>query len=174
MICENCHQREAVVKFTQVIGNKKKTLNYCQECAEKEGLNSPMMDISKVFGKIIIALLSEHMTSKSQETITEEDKKLICERCHLSWADFKKIGRLGCPKCYETFCIHLNNLLRRIHGSNRHFGKNIKITQQEKKSVPLLRRKLKKAIADENFELAAELRDKIRELDQNQSKMKLK
>lgn len=174
MICENCHQREAVVKFTQVIGNKKKTLNYCQECAEKEGLNNPMMDISKVFGKIIIALLSEHLSSKSQQTITEEDKKLICEVCHLSWADFKKFGRLGCPNCYETFHVHLNTLLRRIHGSNRHFGKKIKIKQHGNRSMPLLRRKLKKAIADENFELAAVLRDQIRECDPKQSRMKLK
>lgn len=168
MICENCHQREAVVKFTQVIGNKKKTLNFCLECAEKEGLNSPMMDISKVFGKIIIALLSEHLTSKSQQTITEKDKRQICEDCHLSWADFKKTGRLGCPKCYETFYIHLNNLLRRIHGSNRHFGGNVRTTQKGKQSIPMLKNHLKKAIEDENFELAAELRDQIRELEQKQ------
>ena len=155
MICEKCHQREAVVKFTQVVGNEKKTLNLCTACVEKQGLDNPLIDISKVFGKIIVALLSEHLTSKSQQTITEEDKKQNCPICHLSWADFKKFGKLGCPNCYKAFYPQLTMLLRRIHGNNRHFGTNDQGTQKKTNSIPFLKMKLKEAVKDENYELAA-------------------
>ena len=161
-----------MVKFTQVIGDKKTTLNLCNACVEKQGLDNPLIDISKVFGKIIVALLSEHLTSKFQQTITEEDKKQICPICHLSWADFKKFGKLGCPNCYQTFYQQLNILLRRIHGSNKHFGANVQTIQKKTDSIPFLKKKLKEAIQDENYELAAELRDQIRMLENNRSRVK--
>ena len=173
MICEKCHQREAVVKFTQVIGDAKKTLNLCTSCLEKQGLDNPLIDISKVFGKIIVALLTEHLTSKSQDSVTEEDKKLICPICHLSWADFKKMGKLGCPNCYKAFSPQLKVLLRRIHGSNKHFGSNIQAIKKTKESIPALKKKLKEAVRLENYELAAELRDRIHLLEQNRSRVKL-
>ena len=172
MICEKCHQQEAMIKFTQVIGDKKKTLNLCPSCVEKRGLDNPLIDISKVFGKIIIALLNEHLSSKSQQTITEEDKKLICPICNLSWADFKKMGKLGCPNCYKIFFHKLNILLRRIHGSNRHLGENIQNPKSEIDSIRLLKKKLKESIKEENYELAAELRDQIRLLEHNRSRIK--
>jgi protein arginine kinase activator len=172
MICEKCHQREALVKFTQVIGDEKKTLNLCTSCMEKQGLDNPMIDISKVFGKIIVALLSEHLISQSQESVTEEDKKLICPVCHLSWADFKKMENLGCPNCYKAFSRQLNVLLRRIHGNNKHFGSNIQTIEKTKESIPILKKKLKEAVQDENYEMAAELRDRIRLIERNRSRVK--
>jgi protein arginine kinase activator len=172
MICEKCHQREAVVKFTQVIGDEKKTLNLCSSCVEKQGWDNPLIDISKVFGKIIVALLSEHLTAKSLETVAEEDKKQICPVCHLSWADFKKMEKLGCPNCYKVFSQQLNVLLRRIHGSNKHFGSNIQTVGKTKESIPALKKKLKEAVQNENYELAAELRDRIHLLEQNRLRVK--
>lgn len=165
MLCEKCHQREAVVKFTQVIGNEKTTLNLCKACAEKQGLGNPLIDISKVFGKIIIAILGEHITAQTDEDVKKMDEGTGCERCGLLWSDFKKTGRLGCPHCYDTYMEQLKVLLRRLHGSNKHIGKQIK---KEKSVTPdslnTLQKKLKKAIEREEYEVAAEMRDRIREL----------
>lgn len=169
MLCEECHKREAVVKFTQVIGNEKKTLNLCRECSEEQGFGNPLVDISKVFGKIIIAILSEHLTSKTDQKVREEDKKQVCSGCGLSWADFKTTGRLGCSQCYDTFVGNLKILLRRLHGSNRHIGKKLETDIEEKKeSVVLLKKKLQRAVEKEEYELAAELRDRIRELNREE------
>jgi len=167
MLCEKCHQREAVVKFTQVIGTEKKTLNICDVCAEKQGLSNPMVDISKVFGKIIIAILSEYLASQTSQTVSEKDKKEVCKECGLSWADFKLTGRLGCPACYNTFVEHMKMLLRRIHGNNRHIGKPLgKHPKEKEETIRSLRKKLQKYICEENYEGAAELRDRIRKLEQ--------
>ena len=167
MLCEKCHKREANVKFTQVIGKEKKTLNLCKVCAEKQGLNNPLMDISKVFGKIIVAILSEHhLTSKTSKDKREVGKEIVCNNCGLRWEDFKASGRLGCAQCYDTYMEELKTLLRRLHGNNRHIGKNSPPDSVEKKkSLTLLKKKLKKAVEREEYELAAELRDHIRELE---------
>ena len=161
MLCEKCHKREAIVKFTQVIGNEKKTLNLCQKCSEEQGLENPLVDLSKVFGKIIVAILSEHLASKKGEAISDDDKKLVCAECGLSWADFKTVGRLGCPECYEAFEEQLKVLLRRMHGTNRHIGPK-RETGSEKESIVALKRKLRRAVEEEEYELAAELRDRLR------------
>jgi len=170
MLCEKCYQREAVVKFTQVIGNEKNTLNLCKLCAEQQGLSNPLVDISKVFGKIIIAILGEHLTSQTGESIKEIEDGTVCGRCGLSWSDFKRTGRLGCPQCYDTYIDKLKTLLRRLHGSNKHIGKKIqKETEQVKESLETLKRKLKRAIENEEYETAAEIRDRIRECTRSSS-----
>ena len=153
-----------MVKFTQVIGDEKKTLNLCKSCADKEGLNNPLVDISKVFGKILIDILSEHLSSKAAGTVTKKDRELVCDGCGLSWADFMTSGRLGCPQCYESFLGKMKVLLRRLHGCNQHIGKQLQTTRGEQvESVDALRQKLRKAVEREEYEAAAALRDRIKE-----------
>jgi len=165
LLCENCHKREAKVKLTQVIGSEKKSLNLCFDCAEKQGLNNPMLDISKVFGKIIIALLSEHLAVKYTEAEKDEDVQGACNGCGIVWRDFQKTGRLGCPECYDTYVDELKILLRRLHGNNRHIGaKSRETVNGKKESENSLKNKLRKAIQNEEYELAAQLRDRIREI----------
>jgi protein arginine kinase activator len=163
MLCEDCHQREVMVKITQVIGSDKKTINLCKDCAEKQGLNHPLFDISKVFGKIIVAILSEYIKSKTSVTITPSDGK-TCSKCGLAWTDFKKTGRLGCPQCYEEYEKNLKTILRRIHGNNFHIGKSVNTAERQKETLPKLKKQLEQAIAEEEYENAAQLRDRIREI----------
>lgn len=163
MLCEDCHQQEAMVKITQVIGSDKKTINLCKDCAEKQGLNHPLFDISKVFGKIIVAILSEHLKSKTSKTITPGNDK-TCPECGLAWTDFENTGRLGCPQCYEEHEKNLKTILRRIHGNNLHIGKSMNTTEQHKETLPKLKKQLEQAVAKEEYESAAQLRDRIREI----------
>lgn len=150
-----------MVKFTQVIGSEKKTVNLCKQCAEEQGLNNPLLDISKVFGKIIVAILSDHLTTKSAQETAATDSN-VCDVCGLSWGDFEKTGRLGCPRCYEVHKENLNYLLRRLHGNNRHIGKPSRQVDDKQESLDSLKKKLEKAIKTEDYETAAELRDSIR------------
>lgn len=92
-----------------------------------------------------------------------------CSHCGLSIAEFNKTGRLGCSECYHTFADELHGLLRKIHGSDQHTGKapTMDPVQLEvRKEILALRRRLKRAIEREEFEKAAELRDRINAIEQ--------
>ena len=77
-------------------------------------------------------------------------------------------GKLGCADCYTTFYDKLLPSLQRIHGKTRHEGKNptiLKTDVVENVNVfENLEEQLKQAIAEQNFEKAAELRDRINEM----------
>ncbi|MEW6042318.1 MAG: UvrB/UvrC motif-containing protein, partial [Elusimicrobiota bacterium] len=85
--------------------------------------------------------------------------------------DFKENGKLGCPDCYRNFEPQLTELLTRIHGNYLHTGKKYaekeqKISRTEtKRLLEDLKINLKNAVDREDFETAAKLRDKIKELE---------
>ena len=88
-----------------------------------------------------------------------------------TFQDFRETGRLGCPDCYRSFEAPLRDLLRRLHGSTHHLGE--RYAEREPVPVPVvageqaadLREQLRLAVETENFELAAELRDRLRVLE---------
>jgi protein arginine kinase activator len=87
-----------------------------------------------------------------------------CPHCGFTQADFKKAGRLGCSECYSTFADGLESLLKSMHKGTKHVGKVpqvMKQSQELKERLKSLQGKLEKAITDENFESAAQLRDEI-------------
>jgi protein arginine kinase activator len=65
----------------------------------------------------------------------------------------------------------MTELLRKVHGSPKHRGKG-SITPSEQvqpvREERRLREDLKRAIADEDFELAANIRDQIRSISQTE------
>ncbi len=166
MLCELCHQKEAVVKYTEAVGENKTTLNLCRACAEEKGLSNPWIDLSKVFGKLIVTLLGEHLILKlDAEKKDKKEEGTVCPVCGLSWSTFQKTRKLGCAACYDAHKAALMVLLRRLHGTNKHIGGSGKTAAKTtpSPSVPVLKRRLKEAVQKEEFELAAELRDRIRE-----------
>jgi protein arginine kinase activator len=93
-----------------------------------------------------------------------------CGFCGATLKDFRETGRLGCPHCYASFEPHLRDLLRRLHGSSQHVGEvylppSAAGEAAAEDRLGDLRDQLRRAVEAENFELAAELRDRIRVLD---------
>jgi protein arginine kinase activator len=96
-----------------------------------------------------------------------------CPRCGGSLQDFRESGRLGCPDCYRSFEVPLRDLLRRLHGSTQHVGERYADAEREgalpamqaRPQAAELREQLRLAVETENFELAAELRDRLRVLE---------
>ena len=87
----------------------------------------------------------------------------------MTYEDFRKVGRLGCAQCYQTFRRSLGSLLKRIHGSPIHLGKSpSRLVKPAKVKTELaeLKKKLSRAIEQEEFEDAAKWRDQIRRLEQ--------
>jgi len=108
----------------------------------------------------------------NQKAPIENEKTVVaCPKCTMTYEDFKTSGKLGCATCYLSFARPVEALLKNVHGSTRHEGKypqrsGAKIKQQL--YVEELRANLKNAIAEENFEEAARLRDEIRNLEVSQ------
>jgi protein arginine kinase activator len=92
-----------------------------------------------------------------------------CPGCGATFADFRESGRLGCGDCYQAFEPSLRLLLRRYHGSTHHHGRRPEARSGEAPApgaalIASLREQLHAAVASEDFERAAELRDRLREL----------
>ncbi len=165
MTCDICGKNQATVHLTEIVDDQMTELHLCEECARQK---SEQMEQQFGLSDLLagMAEFGKPSSSPEKETVTVK-----CPNCKLSYADFKKIGRLGCGECYAAFKRMLSPLLKRIHGSNQHFGKSpLKVTPVTRERIDLqeLRNNLQKAIESEAFEDAARLRDRIREMEQKE------
>jgi protein arginine kinase activator len=158
MLCDVCGKNPATVHLTEIIDDQMTELHLCEKCAREKSVQ-----MEQQFGLAdLLAGLTEFGTLKEEKEIS----KTKCSNCGLSFEDFKKLGRLGCSDCYNTFKKYLSPLLKRIHGSNQHLGKSpVRVAKVVKKKPNLeeLRRRLQMAIEREEFEEAVRIRDQIRE-----------
>lgn len=159
--CEICGKNEAVVHFTELADGKMTEMHLCEACArEKEESIKAHFSLGDFFAGL----------TDFELPVEPARKERRCKRCGFSYADFKKIGRLGCAECYKTFEEALIPLLRRIHGSAEHVGKSPLKKIPTASIIEEMRRKLKAAVEREEFEKAAELRDEIQRQEKNESK----
>jgi len=169
MLCDICAKNPATVHLTEIIDEQMNELHLCEECARTK---SAAMESQ--FG--LSDLLAGMVDFEKPSNKTEELVSVKCPSCGLTYADFKKIGRLGCAECYNVFRKYLAPLLKRIHGSSQHIGKNpLKgkaVTRVSKKKAGLqeLKDQLQQAIQKEAFEEAARLRDLIKEIESKKVK----
>ena len=151
--------------LTEIINNKVTKLHLCEECAREKS-----EEMEEHFG--LADLLSGLADLAPVVEKKEEAEDVKCPACGFSFKDFRKMGRLGCPKCYDTFNKQLSPLLAKIHGFERHVGKTPSTKEIVRDGVELLgdlKGRLEKAIKLEEFEEAARLRDRIRALEKKNS-----
>jgi protein arginine kinase activator len=99
--------------------------------------------------------------------------KQVCPVCQITFLEFRNSGRLGCPYDYEVFRDELMPLLENIHGETRHSGKvprRAPRNTQQQTTLIQLRNELKRAVAAEDYEMAARLRDQIKVIEQEQGR----
>ena len=159
MLCQDCNEHEASVHLTQIVNNEKTILSLCKDCAAKKGFHSPLDNVPFPLSEILSSLVKqENFDGK----VTTED--LCCPNCSLTFETFIQQGRFGCGECYRAFRSRLEPIMRKIHGSSLHKGKlpasetneMLPIREEER-----LEKELKKAVETEDFERAADLRDKL-------------
>ncbi len=161
MVCQVCGKKSATVHLTEIINDQMTELHLCEGCAKEKGIAG----LGQPFGlQDLLAGLVDFGTPVAN------DKKVTvqCPNCKMTYDDFRKIGRLGCSQCYDTFKESLEMLLKKVHGSVQHLGKS-PVHEGEgfeiKKQFQELHLKLQKAIQSESFEEAAKIRDKIKKLE---------
>ena len=163
MLCDNCKERDAVINLTHVEHDSKVTLHLCEQCAQQKGVETGGAVLKTPLGGFLTAL------GKGGTVLPTPSDGLRCPSCGSTLRDFRDSGRLGCDQCYVAFELHLRDLLRRLHGSSQHVGERYD-TPGESAADPRsrlleLKAQLRRAVEGENFELAAELRDRIRVLE---------
>ncbi len=164
MKCQICGDNAATIVFTKIVNNEKAVLHVCGECAKKKGIMIELGHSQSVSTKSVDLTSSSHL--EHGRDIQEPD--LTCKTCGLLFEEFRKTGFLGCDACYETFGRHVANILKQIHGSAVHQGKvplNLAGNIDLKNHLHTLRHRLKRCIDAEEYESAAELRDKIASLE---------
>ena len=164
MTCDLCSENPATVHLTEVIQGQTRELHLCQSCAQKKGINA-----AQDFGLTGLLAGLTDFGLKPPTKSSAAGKQLPCPKCGMTYEDFRKSGRLGCAACYDTFHRYLAPLLRRIHGSTQHLGKQPapaatgrKAAAASHETLTQLKERLKAAVGKESYEEAAILRDKIR------------
>lgn len=162
-MCERCKKAQATFHLTNVDRSGAKSERHlCDRCATEEGL----LQSPKVAADLDALMQSFIAGSKASG---EEVSQLVCDECGISYVEFRNQGLLGCPHDYEAFKEQLGRLIERTHGgSTAHVGKaprSMGLQRKPTDDVRRLRRQLEDAVAAEDYERAAKLRDRIRELE---------
>ncbi len=165
MKCQKCQLREATNHITEVINGQKMELHLCAECAAQ---SEEFQDMKAGFDFGIGDFIGGIFGGK-QKTLSNDVAKqtMVCPGCGMPFEDFLHKGRLGCGECYSVFRGRLERPLRQIHGTCDHVGKipsRIGGELQRSRQIAKLENELSSAIAKQEFERAAELRDQIKEL----------
>lgn len=166
-LCENCNKYQASVRVTEVAGGAPsepgapysvQERHLCEMCAQSMQL--PQTPSAK--GPLNIF----HMLYTARRT--RRQGLPACSECGMDLEEFRRRGRLGCPKCYEAFKLPVGELLERVHGARQHVGRLPGVSDGELERLQALadlRQKLEVAIRAEAYESAARLRDEIQQLE---------
>jgi len=157
MLCDICKQNVATVHLTQMVEGKTKKVDLCEGCSKAKGVDDPT-------GFSLADLLLGLGAAQDMERAAG-GVEVKCPHCGFTQADFKKAGRLGCAECYQVFSEGLEGLLKTMHKGTKHMGKFPAVLKESRDlsdKLKQLQKKLDKAISDEDFEVAAQLRDELK------------
>ena len=172
MLCQSCKKNQATTHIKNIVNGELTEMHLCSECAAKQGY-------SNVFDQMfdIGSFMSGFMGEPSFALATEKH----CPNCGITFSQITKSGRVGCAKCYDVFYDRLIPSIKRIHGNTFHTGKRLRKPQlksgenhtinaevSQKSELERLSSELQNAVKNQEFEKAAQLRDKINALKSEQ------
>ena len=160
VLCEECKTNEASYTISVMVGGEITTRHLCGDCMAKMYMDNASGNIKSLLSTILSAITGD-------TALGSAEKDVICPRCGMTLSEFTRTGHLGCPKCYEAFREQLQPMLLQIHGRVQHAGRQPLSTAEEQRkrsATEQLQRQMEQAVALEDFETAAKLRDQIRAL----------
>jgi len=167
MLCQECGKRPATLHFTKIVNGDKTEFHFCEPCAREKGELIPGTANGFSIHNLLSGLLEFDAAGKTASPAAKASQPR-CDFCGMTYSQFSKVGRFGCGECYKHFSDRLTPLLKRVHGNTVHVGKvpkRIGKLVQVRRQIDQLKRELQAAVAQEEFEKAAKLRDHIRELE---------
>lgn len=160
MKCEKCGKNTATTHIHSVVNGVVRDYNLCSACASQSGYSgSAHNSIAGMLASMFGEFMSEGISKNSP----------CCPVCGATFSDIAKTGKVGCSECYKTFSNELMPYLKRVHGSTKHVGvvpnKAPIMVVQNEETPDSLRMQLNRLVAEEKYEEAAVIRDKIKELE---------
>jgi len=113
-------------------------------------------------------------TPVSKNDGKRKTENIKCPLCGRTFKEFINIGRFGCGACYNAFDAKIKPLMKQLHGAESHVGRGPHTDAQKVESVSHeidLKEELKQAIAEEEYERAAEIRDKLKNLEKAENNL---
>lgn len=172
MLCQKCNQNEATVHFRQNINGDVKEIHLCPQCAAELGYDSVFSGIEDFspFGAMNMGIQNFLGSLFSQELpqLNSPAAEHKCSFCGTTFEDFAQSAMAGCANCYHEFLGDMLPYIQRIHGKTRHVGKIPATAGKELKlqrELTSLKKQLNDAVEAQEYEKAAEFRDKIKEIE---------
>jgi protein arginine kinase activator len=169
MRCDACQTNEATVFLTQIVEGKMQKVNLCPDCSKEKGVTDPT---GFALADLLLGLGTntelEKPSTAASTLVSSDAPALKCPTCGFTQADFKKTQRMGCSDCYATFSESIVTPLKSNHKGSQHLGK---VPARQFRRAELdhrmktLHDDLVKAVKEEDYEGAAQLRDAIRKLE---------
>ncbi len=160
------------MQLTQIMNGEVTELILCESCARKKGLFDPQSlsfaeqffpeEFKKKVEDLVKELADGHMLpGGAREAATAAADSLTrCPVCDFSLEAYRRTGRLGCPDCYSVFARELAD----IPTAPTAGGTEQPTTESPALTLKKMEQELQEAIEKEDYEKAAQLRDRIREL----------
>ncbi|MCU0960031.1 MAG: UvrB/UvrC motif-containing protein [Pirellulaceae bacterium] len=166
MKCQHC-EKPAIIHITELTDDVPVELHFCEEHArayltQSEAEEQPAPGTTMAGG-----LAQQVKVGKTAEDLARLDQR-TCPVCGVTFYEFRHAGRLGCPHDYVCFRQELEPLIVNIHGATEHKGKRPQHsahgTDQQTRLIQL-RREMREAVQQEDYERASRLRDEIRRIE---------
>ena len=156
--CRRC-SKPATLHITEMREDEVHELHLCETCYQEylDYSESPDGSSTNDPSPEVAIELTDDQTLEALDQI-------VCPNCGISFREFRSQGRLGCPHDYTEFEDELMPLLENIHGETQHCGKlptRAADSSRQQYELIRLRKDLQLAVASEEYESAAQLRDAI-------------
>ena len=130
MKCQRC-DKPATFHITELTGGKPQELHLCEQHARAYLTES---ETEQGSGQSLAGALAQQLAvGQTAEELARLDQQ-SCPICGITFFEFRKEGRLGCPHDYICFQKELEPLILNIHGESRHVGKRPKRSPREYRS----------------------------------------
>ncbi|MFP4483894.1 MAG: hypothetical protein ACLFO1_03470 [Spirochaetaceae bacterium] len=155
-VCSRCGSDAGTIRLDQRRGSQVRRYWLCDACAAELGVMSGKPAVLPRFRDLF-----SHLFFQRQES--------ACPDCGQTVMEVRRTGRLGCPTCYATFYQEVGSRVGEQILQHGHVGalpkrlRPLRWTYLERERI---RDRLNAALADEEYEKAAELRDEIRRRDE--------
>ena len=96
MLCDACKKREAVVHIVKIENGRRTDLHLCAACAKKQTNFSNFRDLNIIDNDFFRKMAYPDYQGRSGD-------EPRCASCGMTYSEFNRLGKFGCPDCYEAF-----------------------------------------------------------------------
>lgn len=160
MLCQKCNKNEATTRILENINGVKNEYYLCSKCASGYySHGNSFVDFDK--------MLSNMFFEPERFTAYNETK---CQSCGADLKFLEETGKVGCADCYKALSGSLAPYIEKLHHGLEYKGRIPEKAGEKlkkKREIDNLKAALNSAVSAQDYEKAAVIRDKIKELEGN-------